>query len=231
MSVLLELPPIRVEDAASPSSSPSLGFGQAAESKVTIGRSDAMPVGPADVTEDEDLSRHLQSLEDRFAFVRLALRMNLRPAGRERITRALFSVMMTTPNAPPGHAPFTRALVPDRLSAGRFTTEEGISLGARASVPGAELTSEASNQARAELQLYYVVAYGLGESDAEWRYQTTKTMPALEGAYSMGLVAQVPLGATTEARLSLEATVRSRAVSTNVAWQPTDDIARVVLNG
>src|SRR5690348_9839927 len=139
MSVLLALPPILFEDDASPSSSPSLGFGQGAESQVTIGRSDAMLVRPGDVTEDQELSRHLDSLKDRFAFVRLALRMNLRPAGRERITRALFSVVLSTPGAPPEHAPFTRVLAPDRLSAGRFTTEEGIRLGARAGVPGAEL--------------------------------------------------------------------------------------------
>ena len=155
--------------------------------------------------------------------------MTLRREGNERFTGALFAVELHARDAAPEERPFARALAPDRLAAGRFTTEDGISFGVRAAIQGAELKAEASSRATAELQPFYVVAEGLGESDPAWRYKTTETMAELEGSYRMGLIAQVPRGFSAEARISLEAIVHARGRRTEVKGRPEEHIGRLVL--
>lgn len=208
----------------------TLGFGGSVESRVSVGRSDVIVVRPSDVLADQEVAAHLETLADQFAFARLALQMSLRPRANERFTHAFFSVVLEAPDVTVETRPFARDLAPDRLTAGRFTIEEGIRFGVRAGMHGAaEASAEASSSAKAELQLYYVVAEGVGESDPAWRYKTTDTMPELEGSYQMGLIAQIPRGVASQAQISLEATVRRSGRSTNVRWAAEERIARMEL--
>ena len=226
MTCHIQLPDISVEEAATPSAEPTLGFGASFESRVSVGRSDVLPVTVDDVVADPQLAAHLKNTTSR-SLVRITLRMSLRPADGERFTRALFTVRLFAESAPLEAQPIARLLVPERLTAGRITAQDGISLALKGGVPGtADANVNVSSQTTSELKRYYVYSLGDGEPDPAWRYQTTESMPALEGAFTMGLVAEVATAFRAEAQLDVTATVRRLLRSTDIPWGPADGIKR-----
>jgi hypothetical protein len=226
MTCQIELPDITSEEAATPSAEPALGFGASPESRVSVGRSDVLAVTADDVVADPQLAAHLRDTTSR-ALVRITFRMSLWPADGERFTGALFTVRLLSEDAPPEAQPIARLFVPERLTAGRITAQDGISLALTGGVPGtANANVSASSQTTSELERYYVYSLGDGEADPAWRYQTTQSMPALEGAYTMGLVAEVASDFSAEAQLDVRATVRRLLRSTEIRWTPTDNVQR-----
>lgn len=222
----IQLPEIRYEESATPSAEPTLGFGASIESRVSVGRSDVVPVTPDDVVADPQLAAYLTSMTSR-SLVRLTLRMSLRPSVGERFTRAMFAVRMSAETGPPEAQPIARLLAPERLTAGRITEQNGVTLALKAGVPGTgDANVGVSSQTTSELQRYYVYSLGDGEPDPEWRYQTTESMPALEGAFTMGLVADVATAFEAVAQLDVTATVRRHLRSTDIDWLPTEGISR-----
>jgi hypothetical protein len=226
MACHIDLPEIRFEDVATPSTEPVLGFGGPVESRVSVGRSDVVPVTPDDVVTDPQLATYLKNMTSR-SLVRMTLRMSLRPATGERFTRAMFSVRLFADEGPPEAQPIARLLVPERLTAGSITQQSGMTLALSGGVPGAaDANVGVSSQTTSELQRYYVYSQGDGESDPEWRYQVTESMPALEGSFTMGLIAEVTNAFDTNAQLDVTGTVRRRLRSTDISWTPVDGIER-----
>jgi hypothetical protein len=229
MSVLLAMPQVSYESDASPAGDITLGFGRSVLSRVSVGRSDVLPVAPADVLDDEKLAARLSGLADRIVLIRITFRMSLRPGEGERFTRAFFSVVLEAPDQPPEAQPVARLLAPSRLAQGRIAVHKGITVGLSAGAWGAGLKAEGASSSDTDLERCYVVAAGEGESDPEWRYRETETMKDLEGSYEMGLVAEARRGPAAEARLSANATVAAKRSHTNVAWAPDDHVARIPL--
>lgn len=228
MSAQLTMPEIAVEDEATPSISQTLGFGRKVESRLSVGRSDALPVVPDEVTEDEAIARFLRERASEIVLIRLSLRMSFRPAPGERFDRALFSVTLQAEDEDAEEGPFARLLVPDRLTSGPFTVSRGITLGIHAGVLGAGIDAQGSSSTTAELQRPYVYAAGAGESDPEWRYERTETME-LVGSHEMALIAEARRGTPAFAEVSASATVRAGLHTTEVSWAPQATIRHVVL--
>jgi hypothetical protein len=104
-----------------------------------------------------------------------------------------------------------------------------MTLGIQAGLHGATVKAGGSSGTSAEVESFYVVAAGEGESDPEWRYQETDTMKQLEGSYEMGLVAEMRRGIAAEARISANATVLVRRHHTDVSWTPQEHVAQIPL--
>jgi hypothetical protein len=228
MAVRIAMPAIALEADATPSVSQTLGFGRAVQSRLTVGRSDALIVDADHVIADEALAEHLKRQADECVLVRLSLRMSFRPAADERFDRALFTVTLKTDDPGTEDQPFARVLAPDRLTSGTYTLARGVVLGLHAGVPGAELSAESSSTKTTELQPPYVYAAGVGESDPEWRYERTETMQLL-GSHEMALIAEVRRGVAAHADIAADASVAAGRHRTEVAWTPQEGIGRVSL--
>jgi hypothetical protein len=226
----LTLPPIAHEDEAAPSPSMTLGYAGPVNSRLSIGRSDVVITDPGEILDDELLAKQLAEQAGTIALARVTLRVNFRPADGEQFTAALFAVDLRAEGEDPSSRPFARELAPDRLSAGSFTAQSGVTLGLQAGAAGAGLKAEKSSSGSAEVEEPYVVAAGLGEHDPEWRYRPTKTMLQLSGSYEMGLIVQVSRAARAEALLSASATVQIGRHRTEVEWTPEPELARIDLN-
>ncbi len=227
----LTLPPVAHERDAAPSPSMTLGYAGPVNSRLSIGHSDVVITEPGEILDDELLAKQLAEQAETIALARVTLRVSFRPAAGEQFTAALIAVDLCADGNGADQRPFARQLAPDRLSAGRFTAQSGVTLGLQAGAAGAGVKAERSSSGSAEVQEPYVVAAGLGEHDPEWRYRPTKTMPELSGSYEMGLIVQMSRDATAEALLSASATVQiGRRQRTEVQWTPEPELARIVLS-
>jgi hypothetical protein len=222
----LPMPKVEVEAEATPVPVSTLGQGAAVQSRLSVGRSDAIAVKAGDVLADSLLAAHLRENPE-VALLRLTFRMSFRPAPGERFERALFSVVLVgeeEASAPP----FARLLAPERLSAGPFTVQRQRGGALQLGASGAGLHREGSTTKSVEVAAYYVIAAGLGESDPEWRYTRTETME-LVGSHEMAMVVELPREARGEARLSLSATVRAGRRQRDLDWDAPAEVGRVPL--
>jgi hypothetical protein len=225
-----EWPPINWEAEAEAEPEAKLGFGGPIESKITVGRTDALPTTAADTIADKQLSEYLDGLVSEIAFVRLVVRMSFRPAADERFERALLALELEALGAADEDQPLARALEPERRESGPYKVHKDSSFGFALhtlQVPvGVEVGRSSATDA--EVRRSYVVAVGLGESDPEWRYQRTETME-LEGTHEMDVLVQLRRGVAAEARLSLAGNVHKGLRTRHVTWKLDKSVATVSL--
>ena len=221
MEIRIDMPPVTREAEATPQLAPTLGRGAEIESRVTVGVSDVVAVEPGLL---EQAQADLDS-----QFLRVSMRVSLRPAPEEEFERVVFAVLLQPRDHAASPRPIARALAPSRLSSGVYTVQSGLTLGIRAGAPGVQVSAETSESRRVEIRPPYVVSAGDGESDPEWRYRKTETVD-LEGSYEMSMVVQVRRDMPAEAFISLAGTVVKGRQRTDVTWQVDDDVARVSLH-
>jgi hypothetical protein len=207
-----------------------LGILGKAESRLTVGHSDALPATAADALNDKQLAAYLDGIADRVAIIRLTFHLSFRPVSGERFEGALFSVVLDAPDASPADQPFARQMAPKTLESGPYKIQGGVGFSFHGEVPviPTNVDIHAGRSTSADIQRCYVIAEGEGESDPGWRYQRTKTMD-LEGTHEMGLLVQLNRGVTAEARLSLAGTVHAGIRTQRVAWEPDKSIGSIVL--
>jgi hypothetical protein len=221
------MPPVEVEAEASPIPIATLGHGGAVQSRLSVGRSDAIEVKAGDVLADPLLAAHLREKPE-VALLRLTFRISFRPAPDERFERALFAVVLSGEEGASA-PPFARLLAPQRLAAGPFSVQHQRGGALQLGVSGAGLHVEGSTTKSAEVADYYVIAAGLGESDPEWRYARTEMME-LVGSHEMAMVVELPREGGGLARVSLSATVRAGRRVTDLNWDMTGEVSHVPLN-
>ena len=156
MSFTIDMPQIRTEAEALPSSVPILGRSRDVASRVTVGISD---VCIPDLPEDSRRPDHRSEL------LAMTMRVSFRPAPHELLERLLFSVLLQNRGEDDERVPVAFALEPQRLVSGAYTTRRGVTFGARAGISTLGLSAEASQSVEMEIRQPFVVAAGEGESD------------------------------------------------------------------
>jgi len=172
--------------------------------RVSFGRADPIPLTPE--TAGDALRERLVADEGHRYWV-LAFTCSFTPDD-EPVLESRLAIRLSLDGAGVADAPVAALLDPERLAIRRERTRT-LSFGPKALAGPAEISAEASQSSKVEIEEAYLVATGKGQSVAQWFFRRQPAI-ALEGMHDLRMVVRGPASLPARAELKLTAKIRRR---------------------
>lgn len=172
--------------------------------RVSFGRTDPIPLTAE--TAGDALRERLVADEGHRYWV-LAFTCSFTPDD-EPVLESRLAIRLSLDGDAVADVPIAALLDPERLASRRERTRT-LSFGPKALAGPAEISAEASQSSKVEIEEAYVVATGKGQSVAEWFFRRQPAV-ALEGMHDLRMVVRCPASLPARAELMLTAKIRRR---------------------